>query len=91
MVDTEGDQEDPENEESEDDEEQQFVANAEQRINAAFLGTFSTRNIKRKPKEEKILLDMDNVFMKLGGNGWEVYYPKISYELSKSEISQVKF
>jgi hypothetical protein len=56
-----------ENEESSDNDSDpngDYAERAEGLTNAIFLGRFTAAHIKRKPKEEKIFLELDDVFVK---------------------------
>ena len=40
---------------------------------------------RRKPKEEKIYLELHNVFIKFADNGRDTFFDRASFELKKAE------
>lgn len=49
------------------------------------LGTFSTTKIKRNPKDERISIELRDVFVKYMNVPFENYYPQVQCELIKQE------
>lgn len=54
-----------------------------------FFGNFTATSIKRKPKEEKIYLDLHNVFVKFSDNGRDTFFDRASFEVKKVEKCDV--
>jgi hypothetical protein len=44
-----------------------------------FFGNFAINNIKRKPKEEKIYLELHNAFVKFSDNGRDTFFDRASF------------
>lgn len=58
------------------------------------VGTFLSSTIKRRPKEEKTSIELENVFIKFyesfSHNNMEAYYSKLSVEITKIEKKDLK-
>lgn len=67
-----------------------YAERAEQLTNAIFIGRFNANQIRRKPKEEKIFLELDDVFVKWADSGRDTYYDHAQFELTKVEKKAVK-
>jgi hypothetical protein len=52
-------------------------------------GNFVVNKIKRKPKEEKLLVELQNIFIKFAHNGRDAFYDRGSLELRKIEKAEV--
>jgi hypothetical protein len=63
----------------------QYGAAAEKQANCLINGTFLVNKIKHKPKEEKMFLEMQDVFIKFAFNGRDAFFDRASIELRKIE------
>jgi hypothetical protein len=62
---------------------------AERRTNCLIFGNFVTNKIKRKPKEEKLLVELHNIFIKFAHNSRDAYYDRGTLDLRRVEKTDV--
>ena len=53
-----------------------------------YVATFNTSSLKHKPKEEKILINLDNTFLKSVYN--EFYIGQVAVDINKIEKEDLK-
>lgn len=67
----------------------QYASSAERRTNCLLFGNFVNSKIKRKPKEEKMMVELHNIFAKFAHNGRDAFFDRGTVELRKIEKSEV--
>lgn len=55
---------------------------------SSYLATFSTPSLKHKPKEEKILVNLDNTFLK--SVYYEYYIGQVHVDIQKIEKTEIR-
>lgn len=62
-----------------------YASSAERRTNCLIFGNFIISKNKRKPKEEKITVELHNIFAKFAHNGRDAFFDRGTVELRKIE------
>lgn len=67
---------------------QDILAKSSKKICAHIIASYSTKNKKHIPKDEKTKIELENVFIRTPER--EVFYAKITCDFSQAQYSNIK-